>query len=117
MWPARSPSREAHPGANRIVQREPWQTTYDRELDLQPRPPSQASGESIEAYQRLIANPFLFVLGCVLVFALVRGALQVKSVTMFFTGLGLLGAAILLLQFHCLDCGATGWLLGSRRHA
>jgi hypothetical protein len=98
------------------LEREPWLSTYDRELDTAPRPSSELSGEAVEAYQRLLANPFLSVLNLGIVFALLRAAVQYQSLVLFVIGMVLLPAAIFLLQFHCLDCGATGWLLGHRRH-
>jgi hypothetical protein len=108
------------------VQREPWPSTYDRELDGHPRESSQGSREqplmqspreSFETYQRFIANPLLAVLAVVLAFLLVRTGVQTRHLTWFLTGIGLLTLVVPLLQFHCLDCGATGWLLRHRRHA
>ena len=31
--------------------------------------------------------------------------------------LALLGLSFFTVQFHCLDCGKTGWYLAARRHA
>jgi hypothetical protein len=99
------------------VLREPWQSTYDPDLDLPPQPQPPNPVESLKAYQRLVVNPFLAVLSGVGVFTVVRGAVQTRSLTLFFIGIGLMPVPFLLLQFHCLDCGATGWLLRYRRHA
>jgi hypothetical protein len=98
------------------LEREPWLSTYDRELDTAPRPTSELSGEAVEADQRLLANPFLAVMNLGIVFALLRAAVQYQILVLFLIGMVLLPAPIFLLQFHCLDCGATGWLLGHRRH-
>jgi hypothetical protein len=77
----------------------------------------QSPRESFETYQRFIANPLLTVLDGLLAFLLIRAGLQTRNLALFLTGIGLLFLAIPLLQFHCLDCGATGWLLRYRRHA
>ena len=35
---------------------------------------------------------------------------------MFKFGFGLLALDFFLVQYHCRDCGATGWLLRYRKH-
>ena len=40
-----------------------------------------------------------------------------QNLTMLLVGLALTFVPFLLLQFHCLDCGATGWLFRRARHA
>jgi hypothetical protein len=98
------------------VDREPWPSTYDRDLDVPRRPPRAPAG-SIEPYRRLVVNPLL-ALGC---FAgaihLLRTSLQGRNLTGFLTAIGLLVISFFLTQSHCLDCGATTWLLSSRRHS
>ena len=108
------------------MERDPWPSTYDHDLDLPPRPSprarrgkplAQSPRESLELYQRLVANPVLAVISGVVVVALLRAALVTKSLALFLIGSALLSFTLLLLQFHCLDCGATGWLIRSRWHA
>jgi hypothetical protein len=99
------------------VESAPSPSTFDQDLDISRRPPSGGSGESLDNYQRLLANPFLAVLCWLIMFGLFRAGLRIQSFTLFLAGVGLLFGALLLFQFHCLDCGSTGWLLGYRRHA
>jgi hypothetical protein len=99
------------------VESETDRGTFDPELDLLPIRPTRRSREPLEPYQRLIANPFLAVLSCVVVFAVVRFALERRDLTGFLFGISLLFLSFLLVQFHCLDCGKTGWLLRYRHHA
>ena len=105
-----------HRGDDQLLELEPWPGMHDRELDQRPSPPSRSSPKSLKYTQRLIANPFLSVFNCVLVFAVIRTAIQLRSLVLFLLGIGLLPVSILLLQFHCLDCGATGWMLLYHRH-
>jgi hypothetical protein len=94
----------------------PSQSRFDPELDIPHRRPSQLSSESIEDQLRLIVNPFLAVLGWVIVLAILRLALRVHSSNLFLSGLGLALVPLFLFQYHCLDCGATGWAQSSWRH-
>jgi hypothetical protein len=64
-----------------------------------------------------VANPLLTILGCVGAIVLMRIGLQNRTLPLFLTAIGLLFGAPLFLQFHCLDCGVTGWLVQSKRHA
>jgi hypothetical protein len=99
------------------VEPRPTQSRYDPDLDNPSRRLSQTSIESIEDHQRLLVNPFLVVLGWVIVVALIRMALRIHSLHLFVTGIILLLVPALLFQYHCLDCGKTGWLFRYRRHA
>jgi hypothetical protein len=92
-------------------------TTYDPDLDLRPRLPERASIEPIESYQRLVANPFLAVLAWVVAFGFVSESMNRQNLALFMMGIILLFVAFFFLHFHCLDCGATGWLLRSWAHA
>jgi hypothetical protein len=96
---------------------EPGRATFDPDLDLQPRRPSPDPNVPVDEYQRLVANPFLAVLGWLAMFGLLREAVRRQNLAMFMTGIILLFVAFFFLQFHCLDCGATGWLLRSWAHA
>jgi hypothetical protein len=90
--------------------------TYDPELDVRPGRPSLLSGESIEDYQRLVANPFLAIFIWLADFALLRESLRRQNLPLFLASAAAVFIPFFLLQFHCLDCGRTGWLLRSRRH-
>jgi hypothetical protein len=90
--------------------------TFDPDLDLEHRRPDAAI-EPIVQYQRLVANPFLAALGWLAAFGLIREALRRTNLPLFFTSIALFFLSFLLLQFHCLDCGATRWLPGYQRHA
>jgi len=90
--------------------------TFDPDFDLPPTRPARYSLESIEANQRLVCNPFLGCFALVVIYALIRTGLRWHNLTSFLTAIGLLFVPFLLFQYHCLDCGATGWLIRSRRH-
>ncbi len=70
-----------------------------------------------QEYQRLVTNPFLGVTGLVVWGAVARLVLISRNVQ------GAVALALcfpllaFLLQYHCLDCGHTGWLFRWRRHA
>ncbi len=96
---------------------DPVRGTFDRELDSPPGLPPGIPVEALPACQRIIVNPLLGVLSWLVTFALIRLAVKNRSSTLFLLGVCLLFAAFLVQQFHCLDCGATGWLVRYRRHA
>ena len=98
------------------MDREPWPSTYDRELDTYQRPDPRPA-EPIDPYRRLVVNPLLAVLSVVLSQFLMRASLDAANVVLFLASTGLLGVALLLWQFHCLDCGTTDWLINVWRHA
>jgi hypothetical protein len=94
----------------------PSPSLFDPDLDIPRQAQSQLSGESIDDQRRLIVNPFLAVLGWLIVLVIIRISLRSLNSLMFLTGLGLLWVPVFLFQYHCLDCGATGWLQTFRRH-
>jgi hypothetical protein len=98
------------------VEPRPGETLFDPDVDIPRRRESRHSSYLIEDHQRLIVNPFLAVLGWVIVLVIVRAALNNRNSTLFLVGLGLLWVPLFLFQYHCLDCGATGWLQSFRRH-
>jgi hypothetical protein len=98
------------------VDRHHWPTTYDREVDVPPRAIA-APTEPIDGYRRLVANPLLAVVHCVIAIELMRLSLQARSLARFLIAIGLFSISILFTQFHCLDCGKTIWLFSARRHA
>jgi hypothetical protein len=106
---------EAKQGKGSVEPR-PSQSPFDPDLDVPHRRPSQLSSESIESQLWLIVNPFLAVLGWVIVLAILRLALQIHSLKLFLTGLSLSMVPLFLFQYHCLDCGATGWVQNAWRH-
>ncbi len=89
---------------------------FDRDLDPQPRRSLDPARVSIGPYQRLIVNPFLSVLVFVIIIAIARAALQTETLGVFPFLVFLILADVFLVQYHCIDCGATGWLLRYRRH-
>jgi hypothetical protein len=98
------------------VDRDPWPSTYDRDLDVPRRAPTGPT-EPIDPYRRFVVNPLLALASCVAAILLLRASLQSRSLGVFLTAIGMLGVSLLFTQFHCLDCGETSWLLSSRRHA
>ena len=99
------------------MQADSGHSVFDPDLDVSRPRRVRIEVEPIEEYQRLLANPFLAVLCWVVVFFVVRQALRLDSFALFLVGLVLLSCSILMVQYHCLDCGATGWLIRCRRHA
>jgi hypothetical protein len=91
-------------------------STYDRDLDARPMEPRHAI-EPLADYQRFLVNPLLAVSVGVAALIWMRFALHGRHLPLFLASLAVLAVPFLTVQYHCLDCGATGWLLGARRHA
>jgi hypothetical protein len=96
---------------------EPGRPTFDPDLDTQPWRPLRDSVAPIDEYQRLVANPFLAALAWLVAFGLIMESMKRQNLALLMAGVVLLFVAFFFLQFHCLDCGATGWLLRSWAHA
>jgi len=96
---------------------DPDQGTFDRDVDSQPGLPPRVPFESLPEYQRILVNPFLGILIWLAMFALIRDGVRNRSLLQFLMGLSLLFVGFFCHQFHCLDCGRTGWLFRFRRHA
>jgi hypothetical protein len=90
---------------------------FDRDLDPQPHRPARSDLRSIVPFQRLIVNPFLTVLGFVIIVAIWYEAFNRRATGLLQLGVALLLGVGFLVQYHCLDCGKTGWLFRYRRHA
>jgi hypothetical protein len=95
---------------------EPGPDVFDRDLDPAPRRSRDPASVSIAPFQRLVVNPFLTVLLLVIIVAILRFATQTQNTALFQIGIGLILVDVLLVQYHCLDCGATGWLIRYRKH-
>jgi hypothetical protein len=85
---------------------------FDRPARTGPRPTAAVA----RYYQRLVLNPFLAVVGGCLTYAVARLDRSAPAWVLPIVAAGVVGAYF-LLQYHCLDCGATGWYRGWRRHA
>ncbi len=96
---------------------EPGCASFNPDFDLRRQRASREPLEPIEDSQRLIANPSLAVFFWTGTVALLRESIRRHELTFFAWALLLLVVGILFLQFHCLDCGKTGSLLASKRHA
>ncbi len=103
------------PGEAQVVSRVPGGTIYDRDLDT-PHPLAPVEAEFVGESQRLVANPALMFLVWLLAYLVIRQAVIGHHLGLFFFGLLLPFVPIPLGQFHCLDCGETGWALRSNRH-
>ena len=90
------------------------QTDFEFDPPRDPRPGSITDFPSSSA--RLIANPFLAFLGSILAWSLMSSGLKSHNLTPFLAGLSSMLASILLIQYHCLDCGKTGWAIRAKRH-
>ena len=95
---------------------EQGQGTFDRELDLQPLRSMPEPIEPIGDRQRLVANPLLGVLFWIVAFMMLRESVRRHDLNLFVWGLLFVLVGAVFMQFHCLDCGKTGWLLRSRSH-
>jgi hypothetical protein len=73
--------------------------------------------EAIGWHQRLVVNPVVAILCSLAAVALVQHALRTRNVLLFCTAVGVLFLSLLLIQFHCRDCGASGWYLLAGKHA
>lgn len=78
---------------------------------------SLGSDVSLERYQRLVANPFLGILALVGSFVAIRTACATGRFDLIVVATATIVFARWFLQFHCLDCGATGRLSRWREHA
>jgi hypothetical protein len=96
---------------------DPGPGVYDHDLDSQPHRPAGPRAESIAPYQKLVVNPFLAVLAVVITIAIERWALENHYLGIFQIGFGLIALEFFLVQYHCRDCGATGFLFRVGRHA
>jgi hypothetical protein len=88
---------------------------FDRDLD----PPYRRAvllSDEVGRYQRVIVNPFLGVIGWLAELFLLGEVMSSKRLEPFFLVLSSLLLPLFLIQFHCLDCGATGWLHRVGRH-
>jgi hypothetical protein len=97
------PSRPAHdPEFDRVPARTPIRHAY--------------YGDS-SAYQRLVVNPFLAFLTLISWVAMTRLGYRNRLLAVFLLAQGLPVLAYFAVQFHCLDCGATGRLSRWKDHA
>jgi hypothetical protein len=67
-------------------------------------------------YQRLVANPFLAVLGVVLWIFAITTAYETAQLWLFLMAFFSCVMFPLLFQYHCLDCGKTGLVHRSSQH-
>ena len=80
-----------------------------------PRSPVRPINESITLYQRLLVNPCLAVLAFIIAVAIERWATGPRSIEFPFKfGVGIF-ALNFLVQYHCRDCGATGFLISASK--
>ena len=105
----------------RNVDNDPRSPLYDPQLDasqgLSASRPAVLPIEAIGEHQRLVVNPLVAILSSLAGVALIQHALRTRNVALFGGGVGVLFLSLLLIQFHCRDCGATGWYLHASRHA
>jgi hypothetical protein len=93
------------------------QDTFDPDVDLLPPPETAPPPEVLGDYRRLLVNPLLALLIWIGAAAVIRAAVGSRNLAQFLSGIVLLFVAPLFVQFHCLDCRATGWLIRYRHHA
>jgi len=72
--------------------------------------------EAIGWHQRLVVNPLVAILCNLAGVALIQHALRTRNVVLFCSAVGVVFLSLLLIQFHCRDCGATGWYLYAGKH-
>ena len=83
------------------------------------RPPAGRSvyADDPRAYQRLVVNPFLAFLALIGWVALMRFGYRERLLPAFLLAQVLPVLAYFAVQYHCLDCGATGRLSRWKDHA
>ena len=97
---------------------EPGGGIFDHDLDAQPPRRRNANPpDPPYEYQRLVVNPFLTILAWIIFLGLLCSVVPSQDVAGLAADIVVFGLALLLIQFHCLDCGATGWLVRWQRHA
>ena len=100
---------------------DPRSPLYDPQLDTSHElSSSRLLAVSIEAvgwHQRLVVNPLVAILSGLGGIALIQHALRTRNVVLFGAAVGVLFLSLLLIQYHCRDCGATGWYLHAGNHA
>ena len=74
-------------------------------------------GDPFDRYRRLVANPMLAVLAALLALLLIGAAGRRGEFIGLVLGAAGLFLSLFFIQFHCLDCGATGWARHQHRHA
>lgn len=79
--------------------------------------PSRMTADDVASQRRLVVNPLLAVVAMAGVWALFRYSLEVRNLALFASTLFAAFVCTLLVQFHCLDCGQSGFVLRSRGHA
>ncbi len=106
------------------MQTAPSPSPRDPDFDRPALPGAQGPGRDVvHFYQRLLVNPFLAVIALMLVLAVANALWRASGSNLagpvIWAGIlaALLLTALLSLQYHCLDCGATGWFRRWRRHA
>jgi hypothetical protein len=94
-------------------------TGHDPEL-VAPRSARRrrAAGVSRE-YQRLVANPFLALVVFLFAFEAFLSLVTIEGMPALIpasVALASVAFPLLVLHYHCLDCGKTGWLFRWKRH-
>jgi hypothetical protein len=90
---------------------------HDPELDPPPVRRPVRLGSDFRRFQRLVANPFLALAALVGWVIGLRRAYEARNLPVLLVLVASLGGVVFLLQYHCLDCGATGWLFRWKSHA
>lgn len=88
----------------------------DPDFDPVAAPNSRLPREPARDRGTLVANPFLAILGWIAAYFLARTGLNTKNPTLSLIAVIVAATAFLLVQFHCLECGATGWAVRANRH-
>ena len=99
------------------VDSDPISYVSDPDHDIPGAPRLTVPVEILRDHQRLVVNPLLAIFDGVVAIALIYHALRTRNLALFLAALSLLLLAFLLFQYHCLDCGSTGWYLHARHHA
>ncbi len=90
---------------------------HDPEFDPAPARRSVVYVDDTRSYQRLVVNPFLALLALIGWVALMRFGYRERILLAFLLAQVLPVVALFVVQYHCLDCGATGRLSRWKDHA
>ena len=98
------------------MQANPRSHGLDPELGTSQGPSRGVAPEFVREHTRIIINPFLVLLGWSSTGYLLQLGLKTRDPGLSLAALMGLLLSTLLIQYHCLDCGETGWAIRAARH-
>ena len=111
-------ARRSHRSGLETAVTRPHDPDFDR---FPPTRPISDPGHALPGnYRRIVANPFLAIFWLFVCFRCTLWLHELNAPPFvgarFVIGVGYL-VVVIFFQYHCLDCGRTGWLGGWSRHS